>query len=143
MSVSMTMSGAVLPVMAFYIIAAEEQGVRPQQLTGTVDNRDDWFGTRKDIPCQLAFYLKAATLQHALGLSGPAKPSLSLKDRSPFFEERADAFLVVVTVVDFASHPLDTLEDLSGEWLSLGQNVNLFFPLPIRTRPPNASLNHR
>src|SRR5215468_11001138 len=56
-----------------------------------------------------------------------AKPSLSLKDRFPFFEERADAFLVVVTVVNFASHPLDTLEDLGGEWLSLGQNVNLFF----------------
>jgi methylmalonyl-CoA mutase len=37
-SVSMTMSGAVLPVMAFYIIAAEEQGVRPQQLTGTIQN---------------------------------------------------------------------------------------------------------
>jgi methylmalonyl-CoA mutase len=37
-SVSMTMSGAVLPVMAFYIVAAEEQGVRPQQLTGTIQN---------------------------------------------------------------------------------------------------------
>ena len=37
-SVSMTMSGAVLPVMAFYIIAAEEQGVRPQQLAGTIQN---------------------------------------------------------------------------------------------------------
>src|SRR5215469_10567275 len=37
-SVSMTMSGAVLPVMAFYIIAAEEQGVRPQQLSGTIQN---------------------------------------------------------------------------------------------------------
>src|SRR5215475_2730760 len=38
MSVSMTMSGAVLPVMAFYIIAAEEQGVRSQQLSGTIQN---------------------------------------------------------------------------------------------------------
>ena len=37
-SVSMTMSGAVLPVMAFYIMAAEEQGVRPQQLSGTIQN---------------------------------------------------------------------------------------------------------
>jgi methylmalonyl-CoA mutase len=37
-SVSMTMSGAVLPVLAFYIVAAEEQGVRPQQLTGTIQN---------------------------------------------------------------------------------------------------------
>jgi methylmalonyl-CoA mutase len=37
-SVSMTMSGAVLAVMAFYIIAAEEQGVQPQQLTGTIQN---------------------------------------------------------------------------------------------------------
>jgi methylmalonyl-CoA mutase len=37
-SVSMTMSGAVLPVMAFYIIAAEEQGVQPLQLTGTIQN---------------------------------------------------------------------------------------------------------
>src|ERR1700736_4852816 len=35
-SVSMTMNGAVLPVMAFYIIAAEEQGVGPQQLAGTI-----------------------------------------------------------------------------------------------------------
>ena len=37
-SVSMTMNGAVLPVMAFYIVAAEEQGVRPEQLTGTIQN---------------------------------------------------------------------------------------------------------
>jgi methylmalonyl-CoA mutase len=38
MSVSMTMNGAVLPVMAFYIIAAEEQGVAPKQLAGTIQN---------------------------------------------------------------------------------------------------------
>ena len=38
MSVSMTMNGAVLPVMAFYIIAAEEQGVSPEQLSGTIQN---------------------------------------------------------------------------------------------------------
>ncbi|TJY36253.1 methylmalonyl-CoA mutase [Pontimicrobium aquaticum] len=38
MSVSMTMNGAVLPIMAFYIVAAEEQGVTPQQLTGTIQN---------------------------------------------------------------------------------------------------------
>lgn len=38
MSVSMTMNGAVLPIMAFYIVAAEEQGVSPQQLAGTIQN---------------------------------------------------------------------------------------------------------
>jgi methylmalonyl-CoA mutase len=38
MSVSMTMNGAVLPVMAFYIVAAEEQGVEPAALTGTIQN---------------------------------------------------------------------------------------------------------
>jgi methylmalonyl-CoA mutase len=38
MSVSMTMNGAVIPVMAFYIVAAEEQGVRPEQLSGTIQN---------------------------------------------------------------------------------------------------------
>jgi len=38
MSVSMTMNGAVLPVMAFYIVAAEEQGVPQAQLTGTIQN---------------------------------------------------------------------------------------------------------
>jgi methylmalonyl-CoA mutase len=38
MSVSMTMNGAVLPVMALYIVAAEEQGVAPRQLTGTIQN---------------------------------------------------------------------------------------------------------
>ena len=37
-SVSMTMNGAVLPVLAFYIIAAEEQGVSPEQLSGTLQN---------------------------------------------------------------------------------------------------------
>ena len=37
-SVSMTMNGAVLPVMAFYIVAAEEQGVKPGQLSGTIQN---------------------------------------------------------------------------------------------------------
>jgi methylmalonyl-CoA mutase len=38
MSVSMTMNGAVLPIMAFYIVAAEEQGVSPAQLSGTIQN---------------------------------------------------------------------------------------------------------
>jgi methylmalonyl-CoA mutase len=38
MSVSMTMNGAVIPIMAFYIVAAEEQGVKPHQLTGTIQN---------------------------------------------------------------------------------------------------------
>ena len=38
MSVSMTMNGAVLPIMALYIVAAEEQGVKPEQLIGTIQN---------------------------------------------------------------------------------------------------------
>src|SRR5229473_4414508 len=38
MSVSMTMNGAVLPVLALYIVAAEEQGVKPEQLLGTIQN---------------------------------------------------------------------------------------------------------
>ena len=38
MSVSMTMNGAVLPIMAFYIVAAEEQGVKLSQLNGTIQN---------------------------------------------------------------------------------------------------------
>src|SRR3982075_4611679 len=38
MSVSMTMNGAVLPVLALYIVAAEEQGVKPEKLSGTIQN---------------------------------------------------------------------------------------------------------
>ncbi|MBT2737279.1 methylmalonyl-CoA mutase [Bacillus sp. ISL-7] len=38
MSVSMTMNGAVLPILAFYIVAAEEQGVHQSQLSGTIQN---------------------------------------------------------------------------------------------------------
>ncbi len=38
MSVSMTMNGAVIPILAFYIVAAEEQGVKPEQLQGTIQN---------------------------------------------------------------------------------------------------------
>ncbi|MFC0264059.1 methylmalonyl-CoA mutase [Fontibacter flavus] len=38
MSVSMTMNGAVIPVLAFFIVAAEEQGVRPEKLSGTIQN---------------------------------------------------------------------------------------------------------
>jgi methylmalonyl-CoA mutase len=38
MSVSMTMNGAVIPILAFYIVAAEEQGVKPEQLAGTIQN---------------------------------------------------------------------------------------------------------
>ncbi|MGA7410170.1 MAG: methylmalonyl-CoA mutase [Bryobacteraceae bacterium] len=38
MSVSMTMNGAVLPIMAFYIVAGEEQGVAPEKLSGTIQN---------------------------------------------------------------------------------------------------------
>ena len=38
MSVSMTMNGAVLPIMAFYIVAAQEQGVAPEALSGTIQN---------------------------------------------------------------------------------------------------------
>jgi len=38
MSVSMTMNGAVIPIMAFYIVAAEEQGISPDKLSGTIQN---------------------------------------------------------------------------------------------------------
>ena len=38
MSVSMTMNGAVLPIMAFYIVAAQEQGVNITDLKGTIQN---------------------------------------------------------------------------------------------------------
>ncbi|HCH62306.1 MAG TPA: methylmalonyl-CoA mutase, partial [Deltaproteobacteria bacterium] len=38
MSVSMTMNGAVLPIMALYVVAAEEQGVSPEKLAGTIQN---------------------------------------------------------------------------------------------------------
>jgi methylmalonyl-CoA mutase len=38
MSVSMTMNGAVLPIMAMFVVAAEEQGVKPELLTGTIQN---------------------------------------------------------------------------------------------------------
>ena len=38
MSVSMTMNGAVIPILALYIVAAQEQGVKPAQLTGTIQN---------------------------------------------------------------------------------------------------------
>ena len=38
MSVSMTMNGAVIPILALYVVAAEEQGVAPEQLTGTIQN---------------------------------------------------------------------------------------------------------
>lgn len=38
MSVSMTMNGAVIPILAFYLVAAEEQGVSPEQLSGTIQN---------------------------------------------------------------------------------------------------------
>ena len=38
MSVSMTMNGAVLPILALYVVTAEEQGVKPEQLAGTIQN---------------------------------------------------------------------------------------------------------
>ena len=38
MSVSMTMNGAVIPILAFYIVAAEDQGVSPERLSGTIQN---------------------------------------------------------------------------------------------------------
>ena len=38
MSVSMTMNGAVLPILAFYIVAAEEEGVNTEKLKGTIQN---------------------------------------------------------------------------------------------------------
>jgi len=38
MSVSMTMNGAVLPILAFFIVAAEEQGIAPEHLSGTIQN---------------------------------------------------------------------------------------------------------
>ena len=38
MSVSMTMNGAVLPILSLYVVAAEEQGVKPEQLAGTIQN---------------------------------------------------------------------------------------------------------
>src|SRR6186713_14029 len=47
MSVSMTMNGAVLPVLAFYVVAAERQGVRQDQLSGTIQN--DILKDRKSV----------------------------------------------------------------------------------------------
>jgi methylmalonyl-CoA mutase len=47
MSVSMTMNGAVLPVMAFYIVTALEQGARLDELSGTI--RNSWSGTHISI----------------------------------------------------------------------------------------------
>ena len=38
MTVSMTMNGAVIPIMAFYVVAAEEQGIPSEQLKGTIQN---------------------------------------------------------------------------------------------------------
>ncbi|NDU78801.1 methylmalonyl-CoA mutase, partial [Actinomadura sp. DSM 109109] len=38
MSVSMTMNGAVLPILALYVVTAEEQGAKPEQLAGTIQN---------------------------------------------------------------------------------------------------------
>merc|ERR1711991_537221 len=38
MSVSMTMNGAVVPIMAMFVVAGEEQGVSPEKLTGTIQN---------------------------------------------------------------------------------------------------------
>jgi methylmalonyl-CoA mutase len=38
MSVSMTMNGAVLPILALFVVAGEEQGVAPEKLTGTIQN---------------------------------------------------------------------------------------------------------
>ncbi len=52
MSVSMTMNGAVLPIMAFYVVAAEEQGVPAAKLTGTIQNdilKELWCGTPTSI----------------------------------------------------------------------------------------------
>ncbi|STG49968.1 methylmalonyl-CoA mutase [Escherichia coli] len=57
MSVSMTMNGAVLPVLAFYIVAAEEQGVTPDKLTGTIQKR---YPQRVSLPQHL--YLPAKTV---------------------------------------------------------------------------------
>ena len=57
MSVSMTMNGAVLPIMAFYIVAAEEQGVTPQELTGTIQNDDSNQNDPTDPLFPQQFYL--------------------------------------------------------------------------------------
>lgn len=67
MSVSMTMNGAVLPVLAFYIVAAEEQGVTPEKLTGTIQNDMVAFsgftpaGSPKALPVAIA---RRASEQH-------------------------------------------------------------------------------
>ena len=57
MSVSMTMNGAVLPVLAFYIVAAEEQGVTSDKLTGTIQKR---YPQRVSLPQYL--YLPTKTV---------------------------------------------------------------------------------
>lgn len=67
----------------------------------------------------------AHRLTSALGYTAKgvesAKPSPSPKDRFPFFEERADPFLVVIAVVHSSPHSLEAFESFGGEWLSLGQ----------------------
>jgi hypothetical protein len=63
-SVSMTMNGAVLPVLAFFIVAAEKQGVKQSQLTGTIQN-DILKVCLHPRPCQAHFtYLLTHSLTH-------------------------------------------------------------------------------
>ena len=61
MSVSMTMNGAVLPVLALYVLAAEEQGVSTKQLAGTIQNdilKNSWSGILlsilRNLQCELS-----------------------------------------------------------------------------------------
>jgi methylmalonyl-CoA mutase len=93
MSVSMTMNGAVLPILALYIVAAEEQGVRPTSCPGpsrTTSSRSSWSAT----PTSIRRALDADHLGHLrLHLAEDAEVQLDLDQRLPHAGGRGDADL--------------------------------------------------
>jgi hypothetical protein len=71
MSVSMTMNGAVLPIMAMYVVAAQEQGVPNEALTGTIQN-----DILKVIDCTLSVKLVTLSFGMCTVQQGPAQCSV-------------------------------------------------------------------
>ena len=87
MSVSMTMNGAVLPVMALYIIAAEEQGVSTQKLSGTIQNdilKEFWSATPIYPPNPAC-----GSLPISLGIPASMQIQLDQHQRLPYARSRS------------------------------------------------------
>ena len=135
MSVSMTMNGAVLPVMAFFIVAGEEQGVPHAQLTGTIQN-----DILKEFAVRNTYIYppepSMRIVSDVIAFCAREMPKFNSISISGYHMQEAGATLVQELAFTLA----DGLEYVRAA-RSIATSMNRFMPMPKKklSRPANSS----